>query len=339
MTPKFCFPETIEATYKITCPMFLGDAEQKATTISPQSFKGALRFWWRAMVWGEIRKKEQRDEEALQTLHHKEAILFGSSAEKDKKIYGQGQVSIKIIQQPLITTRVKNWPPNSSKSPSHYIALGITQSGNRAQGTYQEHREGFPRGKEFTIRLHLNCCDEDSSKLNDALQFLGLFGGLGARSRRAFGSLQLLKLDSPNGKQSFSYQNDEAYRNKASSLLNKYKIVKNCPYSAITTSSNFTLQGGFANAEDAHKELSQKYKEYRGQPSRLRGAKKKVFGLPLQNVDRKSRRASPLFFHIFEDINENFGFSVLHLPSSIFHFSPNHQKVDYNLTQGFLNFL
>ncbi|MEZ5479143.1 MAG: hypothetical protein R3E95_17165 [Thiolinea sp.] len=33
-------PEKITATYRITTPMFIGDADQQASTISPAAFKG-----------------------------------------------------------------------------------------------------------------------------------------------------------------------------------------------------------------------------------------------------------------------------------------------------------
>lgn len=39
-------PDKIIACYRIVTPMFIGDAKQEATAISPQSVKGALRFWW-----------------------------------------------------------------------------------------------------------------------------------------------------------------------------------------------------------------------------------------------------------------------------------------------------
>ncbi|MGY0400288.1 MAG: hypothetical protein ACWIPH_10305 [Ostreibacterium sp.] len=41
---KLDLPSTITATYKIITPMFIGDAQQHASQISPQSFKGVLRF-------------------------------------------------------------------------------------------------------------------------------------------------------------------------------------------------------------------------------------------------------------------------------------------------------
>src|SRR5690554_3545147 len=55
-----------EATYKITTPMFLAGAEQEKTPeLRPPSFKGLLRFWFRAVAlpklesWKEVQKLEK----------------------------------------------------------------------------------------------------------------------------------------------------------------------------------------------------------------------------------------------------------------------------------------
>jgi CRISPR-associated protein Cmr1 len=45
--------ETIEAVYRIVTPMFIGGADQKPNDgVRAPSFKGMLRFWWRALNWG-----------------------------------------------------------------------------------------------------------------------------------------------------------------------------------------------------------------------------------------------------------------------------------------------
>lgn len=79
-------PTVIQATYRIVTPMFIGDAEQNATGIAPQSVKGALRFWWRALMWGEIRSQDQfnTDEKALRELHEQEAKLFGIAMDEQR---------------------------------------------------------------------------------------------------------------------------------------------------------------------------------------------------------------------------------------------------------------
>jgi CRISPR-associated protein Cmr1 len=73
----------LEATYRIVTPMFIGDAEQKATDLRPPSIKGTLRFWWRALNWGKYLKLAKGDiAQALQTLHIQESQLFGIAAQE-----------------------------------------------------------------------------------------------------------------------------------------------------------------------------------------------------------------------------------------------------------------
>jgi len=82
--------KTIEATYRIVTPMFIGGANHDPSDgIRPPSFKGALRFWWRALNWGKFYQKNNRDEAAaLKALHQEEARLFGSAVKDGKG--GQG---------------------------------------------------------------------------------------------------------------------------------------------------------------------------------------------------------------------------------------------------------
>ena len=95
-------PNKLVATYEIVTPMFIGDVDQEATGISALTFKGGLRFWWRALVWSEIRSSISNNNDALKELHRREAELFGSSATNDKnKIYGKGRVQISVLHNPL----------------------------------------------------------------------------------------------------------------------------------------------------------------------------------------------------------------------------------------------
>lgn len=328
---KLKLPTTITATYKIITPMFIGDAEQQATTISPQSFKGALRFWWRALAWGRIRKASGSDEEALKTLHHQEAVLFGSSANnpKDEKnnTYGKGQVAIKI-EQPKITV-ISNWPPsNAPNDSSAYLAYGLTGDNQNP------HRQAISENESFNVALVVSDTTNQTQKkeLNTALEALGLFGGLGSRVRRALGAIQLAELNS----NSYKIADIKDYKNKATEILKNFTSDP-APYTALSGKSSFSISKTSSNkARDAHSALGNAYKNFRGQPSNLRGSDKKVFGLPLKGTDEKARRASPLFFHIVEYANGQFGYSVLYMPTSIFHKEEKHQKVKYSLTEEFV---
>ena len=67
----FSTPTQTTLHYRIVTPMFLGGEAQQAdpTQFRNASFKGALRFWWRALNWGRMLKNAgQNETEALKKL-------------------------------------------------------------------------------------------------------------------------------------------------------------------------------------------------------------------------------------------------------------------------------
>lgn len=171
-------PTTITATYKIITPMFIGDAEQQATAISPQSFKGALRFWWRALAWGRIRQdalldpkvqekpddknltEERRekaiDAAALTKLHHQEAVLFGSSATKPKPdsndIYGKGCVAIKINREELGATKANSVHEKLKEhDAARYLGYGVVGAFGANSGKLT--RDCINENQEFKVTI------------------------------------------------------------------------------------------------------------------------------------------------------------------------------------------
>ena len=63
----------IEATYRVVTPMFCGGAEpDKRAELRPSSFKGVLRFWWRALAWSRLGGD-------LGQIKQQEDALFGSA--------------------------------------------------------------------------------------------------------------------------------------------------------------------------------------------------------------------------------------------------------------------
>ena len=69
----------LTATYRVVTPMFLGGADPlREAELRVPSFKGALRFWWRAIMWSEVLD--------LVRLRQCEAALFGSSEAGQSKV-------------------------------------------------------------------------------------------------------------------------------------------------------------------------------------------------------------------------------------------------------------
>ena len=202
-------PIIVEAEYLITTPMFIGDAQQKATTISASSVKGALRFWWRSMNWSNALAQFPTDRVlALRYLHRQEAELFGSAAYTvdtvddalgDLPALGKGRFSLKIegrfrqlTAKELDSHSEFKLSPNAW--PSYLLGLGLIEyDSNLRHSVYSKSRSALQHSTRF--KLLCECDDEETAEaLKDVLMLWGLLGGLGSRSRKGLGSVSISSL-------------------------------------------------------------------------------------------------------------------------------------------------
>jgi len=283
--------QTIEAQYEIVTPMFIGGAHQHDDPeIRPPSIKGALRFWWRAIQWGECLKMHGGDTSvALKTLHQQEASLFGAAAVEDR--FGQGlcQIKLKQVQTQGIE---RNWPKNNI-SGSGFLGYGL-------DGTLKnpQHRPSIIHG-QFTVclRLKAESTDKQVQQLKNSLQIWGLLGGLGSRSRRGFGSVAIKTLN----EQSFDFNNTENYFDAIKTVITNIHLSPSMPiYTAFNKDVMIATAGQGADSRRLMDRLGDQYKEARKQAGK--GMAKAPFGLPLAGrrgaSDEKNRRSSPLLMHI-----------------------------------------
>jgi CRISPR-associated protein Cmr1 len=313
---------TLTATYHIVTPMFLGDADQNATEIRPPSVKGALRFWWRALNWGRFRDGTD-DATALRNLHEAEAALFGAAADEKNDKRGQGRFLVETI--PAKRSKESAWPKN--QTPSGYLGLGLFPM----QGHQQ--REGFTEHQDFTLIFRFKpgpdeIVNEAKTQVRDALAALSLFGGLGSRARRGFGSIALMTLDNVD----HALKTKRDYSNQVSEVMSRYPKTEHLPpFTAFSKQSRLALFGTAQSARQAHHGLGGAYQQYRGQPSKLRGRIKAGFGLPLTGVSQE-RRASPIFMHI-HPVGGEFQASTLYMPAVFHH---RWEKVHDYVVEDFL---
>jgi len=324
-------PELIQAEYSVVTPLFLGDANKEAKDIPAASFKGVLRFYWRALQWGRYKTKVS-DETALQALHQKESEIFGSSAEQSA---GQAKFNLRIQVDKLPMPKA-DWP--KAQSDSGYLGMGLWESGRKDKGNFQPARQYISENTHFTVKLVLkpSLTEEDKQSLQDALILLGLIGGLGSRSRRAFGSLALLSLND----QSYQFDTLDAYKNAFTNLLSGYNFPDMPPpYSAFSQGSQININAEHkTNARLAHSQLGHLFREHRGQPSNLRGSKKRVFGMPYSggvSKESNARRSSPLLMHI-HPIGKVYHAVFLFFPA-VFYFDRTLSDVDYRLITDFID--
>lgn len=275
------------ATYQIVTPLFMGGADSSVNEIRPPAFKSAVRFWWRALNWCKYLD--------LKTLHKEECRLFGG----DSNHAGQG-LFLLSIQHPDFNATKKA----SSLTGLNYFTYGINGASKSEDRCYIE------KDNKFDIEFFCkpNTKQEDIEQLKDALLALGLFGGLGAKSRRGFGSLAIQKLNET----SYTFTTEEEYKKAGKTLLDKYpkhNVNKYPPYSALSHDSLWL------NMASSHKELAKNYssflKDFQG-----KGNGKLEFGEPKLNhsKDNIDRRSSPLFMHI-HPISSSQTANILFLPA------------------------
>mgnify|MGYP001169665012 FL=1 len=155
-------------TCVVLTPMFLYGADRKTPELRPSSFKGIMRFWWRA-INGNLEVRE---------LKKKEGEIFGGI---DKK---EGQSTFSILTRPSVVES-SNYQP----LPHHTGIKGFKKT-------------GFSPGEKFEISLVTRAHKTADNKKRKAPDWIGdlfettcLLGGFGNRSRRGFGSVAIEGLE------------------------------------------------------------------------------------------------------------------------------------------------
>lgn len=254
--------EKIEATYRIVTPMFIGGADQKPSDgIRPPSFKGVLRFWWRALNWGGYYKENNGNEvEAMKALHKAEAHLFGATAKKEgsKQLGGQSAFLLTVESGNLsftpqdkvhegfkptkqkIDSNNKQIPDETHLAAARYLGYGVIvpfTTRNREDHVIEKQAAQLERGcinenQTFTVKLLFRDKIEDSIVV--ALKALGLLGSLGSRSRHGLGSIALESLEIGGNDEWEAPTNADAYNSQINKLFSGLtRPAINPPFSAF----------------------------------------------------------------------------------------------------------
>jgi CRISPR-associated protein Cmr1 len=183
--------ETIRAMYEIVTPLFCGGAHADTAELRLPSFKGVLRWSWRAVVWQQLGGD-------LEKIQQEEAAMFGSPGG------GQGKVCMRQIggMAPGVPvakgTVLKDARERTVGAGARYLGYGVMEAfGSQKKGT----KDGeLTRGclvPPLTLVLELRCRnleDRDRARLLLALRAVGLLGAMGSKSRKGYGSLVLREL-------------------------------------------------------------------------------------------------------------------------------------------------
>lgn len=147
--------KSVTFTLKTVTPMFMAGADGETAELRPSSFKGMIRFWWRAIS----------SENTIETLAQEEAKLFGGT--KSEKGQGKSIVSLRFINHDL-----------QGKTAEVSLLLHKTSPRKRAIKPEQ------------TLTCKMTFRDEHyEAIIVSSFKLSMLLGGFGKRSRRGRGSL------------------------------------------------------------------------------------------------------------------------------------------------------
>ena len=178
----------IDAVYRIVTPLFCAGANPEGPPeLRLPSFKGVLRYWWRALAWAEYAGD-------LHVIRQQEDLLFGSAGG------GQSRVSMRLTQDsnPPAASRgevltVSQTNQNVVGDGARYLGYGVMKAFGINGG--QLTRACLRAPLDFTVRMRARDLNErESAMLANALIALGTLGGMGAKSRKGCGSLALRSL-------------------------------------------------------------------------------------------------------------------------------------------------
>ena len=329
-------PTKIDATYRVVTPMFCGGADQTKAELRLPSFKGVLRFWWRALAWsrygGDIEEVGKQEDE-----------IFGSAT------VGQSRMSMRleIVRRPAevsIGSVLAISAQNESVvgEGARYLGYGVMvafascKQGTKAGELTRPCLRSIETPFEFTVRLHGRCSAGQLESLLDGLKTVGLLGSMGSKGRKGYGSLALQDLRVDGTPHWEPPQSDTDLASVMDALQKRHAHETSAPFTALCSRTRHLLissdrddplemlnligrelvrfrSWGHNGKILGHTPSEHNFKDDHDlMKSRRRNShpRRIAFGLPHNYGKRKEdqvgphdewdRRASPLFIHIHE---------------------------------------
>ncbi len=176
----------LRVTLETVTPLFLGGADPRGTPeLRPPAFRGALRYWLRAMLGGIYGD----DDNGLRQVRVAEMTVFGSTDENS----GASAMTTRIANSKLSAPQ-----PYSKKRPPvgrDYLYWSMDKSGSKEKGNEQPPKQFYPPGGVFdfilSTRSNITANEAIFWQATSALWLMIHLGGLGSRSRRTAGSLSV----------------------------------------------------------------------------------------------------------------------------------------------------
>lgn len=300
--------ERREFKVEVVTPLFLGGADPKKAELRAPSIKGALRFWWRASYGSDN----------LEEMKMRESEIFGSTENK-------ANFSIQLENKPETDSVVADLPPglkvltqskgkNFKISIIDYLAYGLCEyKREKKKNVYT--KAHIPVGTKFSIILSFNNQFYKEDILKAFYAFIK-YGGLGARSRNGFGSLNL---------------GDAIEDSKFSGTLKTFTAFNE--HTKIFDNFKQT-----AKWEDALSEIGKVYREARSSLEKKHSfVKRQLIAKPLivkREVSLNDRHAKPYFLHVKKLYNGMYQGQILFMPYNYYNLN---KRQEYFETCNLMN--
>ncbi len=238
----------IDATYRVVTPLFCAGAGPEYPELRLSSFKGVLRFWWRALAWS----LHNGD---LKVIRREEDALFGSAKG------GQSRVAMRLVPGSELkmtpVNKVLNVPGMNQVvgEGARYLGYGVMEaypSGIKNTRAGQLIRGCLNAPFDFTVQMR--CRDKAQFKaqlesLKEATITLGMLGGMGSRSRKGYGSLVLQSLEQDGESQWSAPQSMNDLRDKIAAQQRTRSAATFPEFTALSNETRYVLLSSSSKKE------------------------------------------------------------------------------------------
>jgi len=323
-------------------PMFLAGEDQAVFEFRPPSFKGLLRFWWRAYFWG-----KQPSNISPKELEKAEGKIFGTTSNNGRK----SRVSLRIKAPRTEGTR-KPFPKHLLKNGSGGFSSNILEY--LAYGTYGGRGNQFIRDylpPNITFELILSLPDTEDFKEQErqivmSVYLLATCGGIGSKARNGFGNIRIRSITETrnHGKEEREYAREFSLGFPSHEFFQEHVKNGTSPdevpeFTALSRQMRiFRLkQDTYRNWDDCLAALGEIYRAAKSRLDKpLKCEKRQYIAAPITIQKRVGgrwktydssfleRRAKPYFLRVVQNGEHDYQGYILYLPS---HYCP---KIEHN---------
>lgn len=181
----------LEARFRVVTPLFMSGFNKSEAELRVPSIKGVLRFWWRALALGRLC--------SVSKVREDEARIFGSAGND----VGQAKVHLRLkLPEDVVQYKdpILKYADGELVGPgARYLGYGVVEAvpskkRNTKEGQILSSCLKYPFDGVLTLLIRNGTSSEDIKNIESAAIAMSLFSGLGSRSRKGYGSFNLVEL-------------------------------------------------------------------------------------------------------------------------------------------------